>query len=406
MDEIKDPDPADGAGATPSNKSKFGRGAQASGQEGGGKPTAPYGLKGPQVEFQAAYWLLEAQLRMPALRNIKGQLKKQWKRPLEYSTNKTELNQEIEALKELAATRNTVRKPDELSKFINLQNPPFGAIFNGTVDRKQFRVSDMLQQHTRIDQPPNLVLTGAELARMFENESPGLIHHNALHWFLFQRSDVSPPRQARISAALNLTIYAALAAAWHYKWAEDKSISYRQRPVEYAPDLNVLYDKAVAKNGSGDGEDRPCPDNPGTPRHPAYPSGHSTYSAAATHILKHFFEEDSEGCAELDKLANNIGIARLWAGVHWKTDHEFGQALGISVAETIIGQLEKDCVPRMPMPGEPEFMTCKQQASNPPPDDAKLAQAKQERTNKQCVPGHDNIPPRYVVDINLRTRVV
>lgn len=29
--------------------------------------------------------------------------------------------------------------------------------------------------------------------------------------------------------------------------------------------------------------------SPGTPRHPSYPSGHSTYSAAASAILRYFF---------------------------------------------------------------------------------------------------------------------
>jgi len=57
---------------------------------------------------------------------------------------------------------------------------------------------------------------------------------------------------------------------------------------------------------------------PGTPRHPAYPSGHSTYSAAAAFTLIAFFPQYAE---DLLRLADNTGVARLWAGVHWRSDH-------------------------------------------------------------------------------------
>jgi hypothetical protein len=75
---------------------------------------------------------------------------------------------------------------------------------------------------------------------------------------------------------------------------------------------------------------------PGTPRHPAYPSGHSTYSAAAAFTLIAFFPQYAE---DLLRLADNTGVARLWAGVHWRTDHIFGQLVGRAVAELIVEQL-------------------------------------------------------------------
>ena len=75
---------------------------------------------------------------------------------------------------------------------------------------------------------------------------------------------------------------------------------------------------------------------PGTPRHPAYPSGHSTYSAAVAFTLIAFFPQYAE---DLLRLADNTGVARLWAGVHWRSDHTFGQLVGRAVAELIINQL-------------------------------------------------------------------
>lgn len=44
-------------------------------------------------------------------------------------------------------------------------------------------------------------------------------------------------------------------------------------------------------------------------------------------------------------LADNIGQARFWGGVHWPSDHTFGQALGQAVAECIIKQLKTAGVP-------------------------------------------------------------
>lgn len=195
------------------------------------------------------------------------------------------------------------------------------------------------------------MLYGAELARMFENETPGLLHRHALDYLLFNQTDVSPPRQARIWMTLDITIYAALSAAWWFKWARGTDISFRWRPSEYAKanglPFKVLYKDTVNALGSGSGPERKTPASfKGTPRHPAYPSGHSTYSKAASRILQHFFREH-EISREFDLLADNIGEARIWGGVHWRSDHTFGQALGTAVADEVIAQLQADCIPPM-----------------------------------------------------------
>jgi hypothetical protein len=352
----------------------------------GGNPTALYRLKGPQVEFEAAYWLVNPQLRIPAIKEVMMKVGT----PKPYPTDKPTLDKEIAELKSLATKRDNNLPEGYLSQFINLQDPPFGAIFNtrGT----QYRVDAIKQQDSRIKRlPKTLIKTGRQLARMFENETPGLLHHHALNWLLYLRTDLSPVRHARIWAALDMTLYAALSAAWHYKWALDKkTISFRQRPWEYDQSLTVLYDKEVNERGDGDGKRRGCPcPTPGTPRHPAYPSGHSTYSAAASHILKYFFARDTFAVQELDKLANNIGEARLWAGVHWRTDHEFGQTVGRAVADVIIDQLKKDCVPIV------STKTCEERKNEMPPSDDELKKAKDAR-DKDCEHAneHDQIPTR------------
>lgn len=276
-----------------------------------------------------------------------------------------------------------------LSAFLNLQPVPFGAIFNTTRPGSQVPVTDVLDQTRRIELPPAVILTGRELARAFENETPGLYHRHALNWLLFNRADVSPPRHARVWAALDMAIYSALGAAWHYKWHR-APFRYLQRPWEYNRFLDVLFDRVVNRTGSGDGPRRTCPEpTPGTPRHPAWPSGHSTYSAAASYVLEYFFAgEASLGrsyqqvlqaarsgpefgpdwiALQLRRLANNIGEARLFAGVHWRGDHVAGQKIGRAAAQVIVDQLKRDCVP--------DFMLrdCPDGAGVTPPDPDALA---------------------------------
>jgi hypothetical protein len=266
--------------------------------------------------------------------------------------------------------------------------------------RLQDRIRNVFEQ---CEHQTSMVEHGEGLARLFQDETPGLLHRHALNCLLFNRRDVSPPRQARIWAALDITIYSALLAAWRFKWAETKT-RYVERPIEYEtrvtggkPRFQVLYDRRVQPDGTGSEPRTLCPKpatpdpndssvlSPGTPRHPAYPSGHSTYSAAASEILAYFFPKQR---AELEKLADNIGLARLWAGVHWRQDHRGGQMLGRAVAKRVIDQLLRD--PVRPLTGEP-----------PNPCDTKSrptfsqvqAQALETRGKDKGDPQQDIIPP-------------
>jgi hypothetical protein len=102
---------------------------------------------------------------------------------------------------------------------------------------------------------------------------------------------------ALVWAALDVAISVALQAAWYFKWFElsGSRISFRERPWEADNTVDVLHDHNVAYDGKrghrpGCAPQRPHP-TPGTPRHPAYPSGHSTYSAAASTVLGCLFPE-------------------------------------------------------------------------------------------------------------------
>lgn len=202
-----------------------------------------------------------------------------------------------------------------------------------------------------------ILATGGELARLFESETPGLWHRHVLNVLLDPSTPnglgmrLSPPRQALIWAALDVAIVSALSAIWHYKWLAS-GIARRPRPQEVRDSLGVLFDYRVAFNSNGDirrhsNKNPDPPDSPGSPRHPAYGSGHSTYSAAASRVLGCLIPEHRE---DFRLLAENIGHARLWGGVHWRSDHEAGVLVGNAIGDLIMEQLNKSGIMDSPAP--------------------------------------------------------
>ena len=67
-----------------------------------------------------------------------------------------------------------------------------------------------------------------------------------------------------------------------------------------------------------------------TPNHPSYPSNHSTTSAAAAVILSYYFPENKQ---EWQNLAEEAGLSRIWAGIHFPIDHAAGKALGEKIGK-------------------------------------------------------------------------
>jgi len=336
------------------------------------KKNDKYALKGPQVDPQASWWI--------ECRGAGGDLCP-FPRPVtldellsrvdpsanQYPTDVDTLRIELEELIMLArlrdeaaavshrATMTPQQEPQRdrlpLSPFLQLRPQPLGAVVN-----------------TARDGAFPVINSGRELARYFESETPGLQFRHALN-YMIRETLWSPPRQALVWAALDTAIYSALQAAWYFKWRGGPGVQFRPRPWECYEKLDVLFDRVPNSTNSADGERRalpfgaqplPSPANrpepqvpesfvadllttdpsqptPGTPRHPAYPSGHSTYSAAAATLLIAFFPQYTE---ELRRLADNTGMARLWAGVHWRSDHTFGQLVGSTVAKLIVEQIE------------------------------------------------------------------
>ncbi|PYP29915.1 MAG: hypothetical protein DMD49_12125 [Gemmatimonadetes bacterium] len=69
----------------------------------------------------------------------------------------------------------------------------------------------------------------------------------------------------------------------------------------------------------------------GLPNHPSYPSAHSCYCGAAAGILSAFFPEKADS---LDAMVAQAGLARIYAGIHYRFDVETGAQLGRNVARS------------------------------------------------------------------------
>ena len=377
-----------------------------------------YALTGPQVEPEASYWNHCPQLRLVSI----GELTAITDNPghigyfppyPDYCTpeGQDEIKKEFDELLKLSELRdepcslvnegdcpNLTDWPCEpryerprafgcrarISRLFNLMPPALGAVQVNRLPGQQ------------------VIRTGRGLARALENETPGIFHRHALNYLITTRN-WSPPRQALVWAALDVAIASALQAAWYYKWLSPRQFtSRRPRPIEYGS-INVLYDRPDELNPMyiTCPDARPCAPNPGfspgTPRHPAYPSGHSTYAGAASTILAYFFGNDPTPNAltlglappttigqELRYLADNIGMARLWAGIHWRSDHEAGLKLGQVVACLVLRQLSSICgcnfdlcPPMMPMPRQCDcFQAIVCPDDPPPPCDQLKDQAK------------------------------
>jgi|GEM_PF-122915 len=170
----------------------------------------------------------------------------------------------------------------------------------------------------------------------------------------------------------------ALLGVWFQKW----QVHRRQRPEEFggrvhntkagtrtypvhaelldSPVLQRMFERNNALNGGGGGTYLLAQAFPeGSPVHSSYGSGHSTYVGAGVTMLKAFYKTDlpvknpvvpsADGLSlvpysgpaltienELDKLAMNVGIGRLFGGVHWRSDHEHSVRLGELIALRVL----------------------------------------------------------------------
>jgi membrane-associated phospholipid phosphatase len=74
------------------------------------------------------------------------------------------------------------------------------------------------------------------------------------------------------------------------------------------------------------------------PNHPSYPSGHTCTSTAAADVLAAFFPQRA---AELDAMVTEIGLSRIYGGIHYRFDIDAARALGHSVSQLAL-EIDRD----------------------------------------------------------------
>lgn len=115
---------------------------------------------------------------------------------------------------------------------------------------------------------------------------------------------MSEVRAARTYALLNMAMHDASVACWRVKFKH-----FNPRPSQLDPSIRTVI---------------------GLPNFPAYPSGHSTFSAAAARVLGELFPAHA---TEFMAMADEAGISRMYGGIHYRSDIEGGKAHGLRIGE-------------------------------------------------------------------------
>jgi hypothetical protein len=142
---------------------------------------------------------------------------------------------------------------------------------------------------------------------------------------------------ARLLALLNIAMADAVIACWDAKYHY-----VFWRPVTAIP--------LAATDGNPDTtEDPSWAPLLTTPNHPEYPSAHSTVSGAAAVVLADFFGEETAFSVDSDVMIgvvrsfssfsealDEVKNARIFAGIHYRSSCDDGQATGTSVAGYVL----------------------------------------------------------------------
>ena len=115
------------------------------------------------------------------------------------------------------------------------------------------------------------------------------------------------PRAARAYALESIAFYDSAVACFDAKYTY-----WLLRPFQMDADFKPLF---------------------ATPNHPSYPSAHSCLSGSAAQVMAYLFPRDADS---LTAMAEEAGEARIWAGIHYRTDIKVGLELGQMVADKVI----------------------------------------------------------------------
>ncbi len=127
------------------------------------------------------------------------------------------------------------------------------------------------------------------------------------------RWDDNAPRAAQVYALLNIAGYDSAVACFYAKYTY-----WAIRPFQYDPDYTPVFT---------------------TPNHPSYPSAHSCVSMSMAAILANYFPINTE---EMIAAVKEASQARIWGGIHFRSDIVAGEALGMDVANAVLAHAMGD----------------------------------------------------------------
>ena len=150
---------------------------------------------------------------------------------------------------------------------------------------------------------------------------------------------------ARLLALLNIAMADAAIACWQAKYYQDAVRLPFWRPITAITLADTDGNPATAVDPSW----LPLLI---TPNHPEYPSGHSTVSGSAATVLARFFGANAQFTVDSDLLLgvtrsfkgftaalDEIKNARIFAGIHFRSACDDGQATGVKVGNYVLANL-------------------------------------------------------------------
>lgn len=155
-------------------------------------------------------------------------------------------------------------------------------------------------------------LQQTESARRWATDAPSVIWEKDMMAELSQRH-LGPVSAARAQALASVAMYDAFIACWDAKFTY-----WRARPVTMDSAIRTVFP---------------------TPPFPSYPSGHSTISSAAAEVFAGLFPD---AAAHYRDRALDASLSRIYAGVHYRADVEFGDSLGVRVGRAVMLRARTD----------------------------------------------------------------
>jgi hypothetical protein len=126
-------------------------------------------------------------------------------------------------------------------------------------------------------------------------------HWNEIASAKFASEKLNELRIARAYSLLNMAMSDAAICCW-----DTKAYYFTARPSQIDPSIKTI----------------------GLPNFPAYTSGHSTFSAAASVVLGYLFPASS---ANYEAMAKEASESRIYGGIHFRADCEVGLRCGTAI---------------------------------------------------------------------------